>query len=366
MRLLIFLVILSLTGSIRSHWQRYTTAYDAAGELDYYQHSNYLQGDKAGYLPSDEQVHAVRGYQFIIQFSDPEKTLHDHPLLGTYLVGLSILLFDNPVVLSLFAGLLILFLVYQLAKIVTRDTNLAWLAVLIVSLEPLFIEQIGTSLLDIYLLLFSLAAIVTYLKWRQTDNSWFLVGSQLCLGFAFSTKFFLTSLPLFVALFGATLLSGNFKLFLRHVLSLPLVILAYLLGHFSYFYFHPSLLQFARYQRYLISWWAGTPTIQPFGVWSLIFQNRWQTWWGTREVIAAPGWWLGWPVLVGGGLLSLPILIIRKLRTVGIIPLYIFLVLNLALFSLSLVFPRYLLLILPICLVLCLYTVKSAHSGSGL
>lgn len=348
------LILLRLAMIIVPHWPKLVSQYDAVNELDYYQHSRYFQGDKADYLPSDEQVHAIRGWQFVVKLQDPEETLHDHPLLGTYLIGLSILVFGNPYVFSLFAGLLILVLIGKISQEISGDKTLVLLAVLIVAWEPLFAEQLTASLLDIYLLLFSLGALWGYVRWWRTGKFGDIALAQLCLGLAFATKFFITSMPLFAALYLPTIFSGNFRRFLTQTRALVFTALGFFLGNLTYFFYHPSLVSFARFQRYLLSWWAGTPTIKPGGVWSLVFENRWQTWWGDEAVVAVSGWWFGWPLFISLGLLSLPCLWLARKQSLGTASLYLFLVLNLGLFSLSLVFPRYLVLILPVAVVLSL------------
>jgi hypothetical protein len=103
-----------------------------------------------------------------------------------------------------------------------------------------------------------------------------------------ATKFFLGGLPLVVALLGATVFTGDFKRFKQHIFALIFVGVGFALGHLTYFYYHPSLLDLFRYQRYLLSWWAGSPQVPPFQVWDLIFANRWHTWWGTKRNYVRP------------------------------------------------------------------------------
>ncbi|KKU81063.1 MAG: Dolichyl-phosphate-mannose-protein mannosyltransferase family protein [Candidatus Gottesmanbacteria bacterium GW2011_GWA1_47_8] len=356
--LLLWLVALNIFLAVKNNWATFTATYDPVEELQYYQHSRYFQGDKVDYLPSDTRVHAIRGYQFIVLFQDPQNTLHDHPLLGTYLIGLSILLFHNPVVLSLFVGIAVLWLSYRLAILITGSKVLALLAVALMSFEPLFIEQIASSLLDLYLLFFSLAALVAYLLWQKEGNRNYLWLSQLCLGFAFATKFFISSLPLFVALYLSSLATNDLRRFLRHTQALIFIPAGFLAGHMTYFYYHPSLISFAKYQRYLLSWWAGTPTIKPLGVWPLIFQNQWHTWWGAEAVVTVPDWWWGWPFFIALGILSLPLLWILREKVQAQLAAYLFVIFNLVFFSLSLVFPRYLVLILPVAICLTLKLVE--------
>jgi hypothetical protein len=139
-------------------------------------------------------------------------------------------------------------------------------------------------------------------------------------------------------------------------------VIGFLIGNATYFWHHPSFISFLKYQRYLISWWAGTPAAKPLGIWSLIFENKWQTWWGSEAVIMVDQWWLGWPFFITLGLLSLPAIYLLSRANLGLVSLYTFLVLNLGLFSLSLVFPRYLVLIMPVALVLTIRLIQLLSS----
>lgn len=346
-RLILALLIFALGIFIWQNHAVYQERYQGEAEFSYYQNSRYVRGDKSDYLPSDGQVYALKGYLFVQKKLDPVNFEPGHPPLSAYFMGASILLFANPVISNLLFGLAILVVFYLLAVDITKRQTLAALLTLLLFTEPLFRSQLVEPLLDIYQLFFVLAAVLFYLKWLRTPNFKLIAVSQTALGLALASKFFLSGLPLLFALFLPTLFTLNFRRFTRHVLALAFVGFGFMLGHFSYFLFHPSLLEFARYQRYVLNWWAGSPQIAPFAVWDLIFVNRWHTWWANQGIIAAGEWRLTWPLTIGLGLISLPILLIRKKFSLAMLTLWLWQVFVLTQLSFTAVFPRHLLLILP-------------------
>lgn len=295
-----------------THINSYTSRYDGDYWMNQYQHSQYFQGDISSYILSDADTDAIRGYEFVVQKKDPNNILPGHPFLGTYLIGLSILLFGNPNVTALLAGLACLFLVYQIIKKLTGNSFWASIGVALVLMEPLFREQLTTSMLDIYLLMFSLAAVSSYISWLQKNHWNALIISQLCLGFALATKFFPATVPLWGALYLTTILTGNFHRFIVYTISLIFVAVGFMVGHITYFWYHPSLVDFVRFERYIISWWAGTTQVSPGGVWDLIFRNRWHTWWGDFSIQKVETWWIGWPIASILSVLSILILGVRR------------------------------------------------------
>lgn len=346
-RLILAVLIFSLSIFIWQNRSVYQQRYQGESEFSYYQNSRYVRGDKSDYLPSDSQVYALKGYLFVERKLDPVNFEPGHPPLSAYFMGTSILLFGNPVISNLIFGLASLVVFYLLAISITKHKTVAAILTFFLFSEPLFKAQLTEPLLDIYQLFFALVAVFFYIKWLRSPNFKFIAFSQTALGLALASKFFLSGLPLLFVLFLTTLLSGNFQRFIRHVFALAFVVLGFMFGHFSYFLFHPSLLEFARYQRYILNWWAGSPQIAPFAVWDLIFANRWHTWWDNQGIITAGEWRFTWPLVIGLGLISLPVVLFRKKFNLPILAVWLWQVFILMQLSFAAVFPRHLLLILP-------------------
>ena len=163
-----------------------------------------------------------------------------------------------------------------------------------------------------------------------------------------STKFVLSGAPLPIALVISTVLLNNFNKFKQYIFSLPFIGLGYIVGHITYFFYHISPVSFIKYQRYIISWWFGSPQTMPLQVWDMIFFNRWHTWWGNMEIVPMSVWRITWPVVFVISILSVLIFLYRHLSLKYILPLYLWLLISLLLYSFETVYPRHLLFIFPV------------------
>jgi hypothetical protein len=163
-------------------------------------------------------------------------------------------------------------------------------------------------------------------------------------------------------LYLATIFTGNFSKFNQHSLALSAVFLGFCLGHWQFFIFHHSPIEFLKYQRYLISWWSGSPQVKPGGVYDLIFANHWHTWWGSRAIVPVSTWWWGWALGLVFGLVSLILLVRQHKLTTIWQALSLWISFSFVIFTFSATYPRHLLLILPACYLLALkfFTTKKA------
>ena len=322
----------------------YTRSVSPQVAKDAYFASSYIKGDW-GVTLSDSDLYLAEGHLLVGENYDLEKLTPGHPPLGKYLIGLSWQYLTNPYLLQFVSFALVLFLVSALA-----GTPLLGL---IFSFEPLLLEQLSLTLLDIHFLVFLLASLFffnRFLKQKEVRKQAFsIIFSWLSLGLAMSTKFFPVTFPLIGAYFLFVLVKGDFPRFLRLALSFPLVALTFALGHLTYFFYHPSLLSFARFTRYQINWWAGSPQTPPLGIFKVIFLNRWHTWWGDG-VISAPGWSWTWPILT-----SLAFLAFRSWKEK---PFYLYLLVSFLFLSFQAIFPRHLLSVLPIIYLLSYDTIR--------
>lgn len=338
--LLIYAVFIIATNS-----SVFGQSFDPQKAQQRYFNSAYIKGDKADYILSDSELYTTEGFFLIQEGRDLKKITPGHPPLGKYLIGISTYVFGSPIWLNFLFGLGVLLLIYLLAS-QFFSSKISLLTMIVFSFEPLFLSTLTKTMLDVYLLFFSLLSVYFYLRWLKQDKFAYIFTSQLSLGLAFSSKIFISSVPLLAALVLTTLFTGNFKRFIDHTIAGVGIGFGFLIGHLSFFFHHPSLLDFASYQRFILSWWVGSPQLVPGLVWDLIYRNRWHTWWGDG-VVSVQSWWPGWPLFITLGLLSLPLDKISKRFDFKALPLYLWLLLSLLLFTFEAVYPRHLLIILP-------------------
>ena len=344
-RLLCILLSLRLLFLFWTNLPLYTQSFDIQDAKDAYFASTYIKGDKGDITLSDSDLYLVEGHFLVGENYDLEKLTPGHPPLGKYLIGFSWKYLGSPYILQFISFALVLLLLSLLA-----GTPLLGL---VFSFEPLFLEQLSLTLLDVHFLVFILSSLLFFTRFIKEKSvkkqNLLVVLSWLFLGLAMATKFFPVTFPLIGAYILLILLQGDFSRFLRLVLTFPLIGLGFALGHLSYFFYHPSLLSFARFTRYQINWWAGSPQTAPLAIFKVVFLNKWPTWWG-EGIIPAPGWWWGWPVFT-----SLAFFSFRTWKTK---PFYFYLLISFLFLSVQAIFPRHLLPILPIIYLLSYDTIR--------
>lgn len=314
--------------------------YDGQAAFQKYQDSAYTRGDKSPVLLSDSELYALKGYLFIEKKLDMIKFEPGHPPLGSYLMGLSNKFLGNPLYANLLVGTTFTLLLFTLVNSFLSSIPSAFITLAFVS-SPLILSQFKDTLLDIYQLTFALGAISLYRSQRHLPLMQLLVGLML------ATKFFLGGIILPVALTLSTVSIGDFKLFKRYIFSLIFLPAGFVLGHLSFFTSGHNLIEFARYQRYILNWWAGSPQTPPFQVWDLILFDRWHTWWDKFEIVAVPEWSPLWGMLIIGGLLG--IVLTKKIsgkERPFFIACYLWLFLGSFQLSFTAAFPRHLIFIL--------------------
>lgn len=344
----IFLIAINILIFVNKNKGIYFQKYDYSYWQNRFDHSQYAQGDKGAYILSDAELNTFRGYQYVQRKIDLENFLPGHPPLASYLLGFSIAIFSNQYVVSLIFGVITLFFLYKIGVLVTDNKLLSVVITFLFSLEPIFLTQLNDSMLDIFQLCFGLGAIFFYLKWIKNNRFIFLVFSQILVGFVLSSKFFLSGSPLPIALTISVVLLNNFKKFKQYIYSLFYIAIGFLIGHLSYFFYHPSIISFIKYQRYIIEWWFGSPQTKPLQVWDMIFFNRWHTWWGNLDIVPIDIWRFTWPVIFLVSILSILLFKLHRVTTRYVLPLYLWLVISLTLYSFETVYPRHLLFIFPV------------------
>lgn len=234
---------------------------------DLYSKSQYVLGQKSIGGIGDDGLYAFAGYYYLFQRGDVSSVNFEHPPLGKYLIGLSIFLFQNENVINLIYFGILLFTLYRLARSIQLSSLQAVCSVFLFSLDPLFLDHLLRSQLDLPFTLFFTLGVYFFLKGLAEAK--FLFWSHLFWGMAFATRFF----PIFVLIYVYLLVVIIFrkKSFLSvFLISSVFVPLIYLVSHISFFVYHPSIIEFLRHKKWMLAWFTGTPIV--FGnIWRNIF-----------------------------------------------------------------------------------------------
>ncbi len=294
---------------------------------------------------SDEDLRTFAAIEYI-QGKDPSVVNFEDPPLGKYLLGLSYLFLGNILFVQFAASLGILLLTYLLARRLPLPLPHSLLPSLILVFDPLFVERVKTVNLEMIQLLFMLAAFFFLVRRKQSLLSLFLLG--LAVGGVMASKVFFVGLLL--------LFYSCFILFLhRHTKRVSSVIfvslgslLVYLGSYSIYFAFH-SVSDFLRLHIDIIRLYRSyLPEYPWFEIWRILLLGKWRTWFATPPIQPVSEYWIAWPI---AAVLTASLFFAKRNWKIPLQPPTVLLdwIITYLLFqSIHVVFPRYILLVLPV------------------
>ena len=307
------------------HWDKLTPSY-----TNYCSSSHEFKGNI-----DDPQLYTLAGYYYI-KGADPTAINPESQPLTKYLFGLSLLLFGNPLFIEYLSLVCLLVLLYLFARpFLTFPWTL--LPLILFSTDKLVLQQLHFAYLDLATTAFILFYL--YAVWRHSRLVPILLG-LVALAKSFSLGILATIVTM-VYLY----LTRKSKL-KDFVLHLWITILVYLLGYFMFFVHGHNLIDFVRLHLNTLRLYRSYVPEYPKGeIFRLIFTNRWRQWYGSFALIPVSEWTFLWPFTLIASFLTL---LVKQLRTKPIVLLHlIWIIVYFAFISLRLVFPRYLLPVLP-------------------
>jgi hypothetical protein len=197
-----------------------------------YYNSQYVKKANASPIP-DETFESYAGAAFL-KGKNPILIVHEHPPLGRYIIGMSILLFDNsstiilPLLMLSFVG------VFLIGRLILQDTFLALFPLGIFVNEPLTMGKLNFApLLEPIQLPFIIFALYFFIKGVKSKDylHWFLFTS-IMLGFVISIRFFILGFAEGLAMVAYCILSRSMdRKLLTFILTLPLSLVVLLLSY---------------------------------------------------------------------------------------------------------------------------------------
>jgi dolichyl-phosphate-mannose--protein O-mannosyl transferase len=162
------------------------------------EYSNILAGKPAPLerMFSDDKLYSALGWLYI-HGAVPDMSAH--PPLAMYMIGLSEILFMNPVVLGTIFSILTLVLVFLTSKKVVDTFPFALLPVLILSSDKLYIEFSSFAFLDVYAAFFAVLAVSLLLSEKRWATPALYVIIGLALACKWTTVFLLFLPPIYYA-----------------------------------------------------------------------------------------------------------------------------------------------------------------------
>ncbi len=255
---ILVLIIISLSAFIVSKKSYFLRKFDPEFFGQLYTNSQYVIGDRSVGGIGDDGLYAFAGYYYFFQKGDVSSVNFEHPPLGKYLIGLSIYLFQNENMINLIYFVLLLISTYCLALKLTKNKIISILSVFILSVNPLLLDHLIRSQLDLPFTLFFITAIYTFLC--SLENHKLIFISSFFWGLAFATRFFPILIPIELYLI-YFIVRYERKMLGKYLISLLIIPLIYLLTHISFFIYHPSMLEFIRHKIWMLSWYKGSPIL---------------------------------------------------------------------------------------------------------
>jgi len=333
---LIFTLGANLLIRVYSYRTEYLTKYDPVYWESRYLNSQWVVPDSTQPI-GDDGLYAYAGWEYI-HGRDPTTLNAEMPPLGKYFVGLSILVFGNQNIFALACGLLVLFGLYKLNKLIFKNQNWALLPVVLFSFEPLFWQQLRAPFLDLLYLLFLLFTFYFLLKEK-------ILLSVFFLGLMMATKASVATFILMViAILGYLIISRQPKVIKRWLTALPIFFVVFSLVYIRYFWLGHGLISFLGVQKWILNFYSVGAKAIPQSVWQMLLTGRWFTWW--NGIANIPEWWIGWAIMLVGAIVYWSVVIIRRKVDKSLL-IAVWLLVYLIFLTFVPAWPRYLLVVIP-------------------
>ncbi len=340
--LLALFFAVSLVSAIYGYKDEYTTRFDPEYWKMRYEKSQWVVSDSKNSI-GDDGLYAYAGWNYITG-GDPTLLNAEMPPLGKYLIGVGEVVFGNQNILPLLIGLACLVVFYLLNLKLFASKLIACIPVFLFSFDPLFTAQLRAPYLDTTYLLFLLLTLYFTLQ-----KKYVLVG--IFLGCFAATKFPIGSLFLFAPVLAWVYLfdKKNMKKFIASMFLWPTV---FILSYIMYFIKGGNLYSFLGVQKWILHFYS-TGVKAKYGiVYPMILFGKWYTWFGGVQKVSE--WTILWPISFIGSMFAIFTFAAqyvrdRKVKIVysGRILIALWVVSYLCFLTITPVFPRYLLLLLP-------------------
>lgn len=279
--------------------------------------SQYMIKKNPGII-TDEVLEAYASGAFI-RGTDPILLVHDQPPLGRYLVGLSIIVFNNENTFSILFFAFSLFGIFLIAKEVLKNTLYSLLPVVIFANEPLMHQKIViTPLLELTHLPFIVFSIYFFLRmiknkaFHRSFYAWAILTS-LSLGFVISIRFFVLGGAILLSFILFFIIKKRFMDMFSFFLTLPLALFVLWFSYIKTVIDFHSVIKPFSVQKYIYVY-QSSKFMLPFTVWDLLMFNRWHTWWADRKISSDPNWVVLWPISTILSFILIVLGVIRKTR----------------------------------------------------
>ena len=300
----------------------------------------------------DDGLYAYAGWEYV-HGKDPSLLNAEIPPLGKYLIGLSILVFNNQNIFAFISGILFLISFYFLNTKIFKEKVLAFLPVALFSFEPLFYTQLRAPFLDLLYGTFLFLVFYFFLTKKYILSSIFL-GCMMATKASVAT-FAITEGSIFLYLFTTRKINE-----IKNIVFLsPVAFFVLTLSYLRYFLLGHNIFGFLKVQKWIISFYGMGAKGKFADIFQMIMTGKWSTWFSAT--IPVTEWQITWPLVFIFSFLC--IILIFKYKYIDASFLFVSWIFVYGAFLLLIpVFPRYLLILLPFFYTLLVYVVKRFRS----
>lgn len=288
---------------------------------------------------SDGDVYLATGYLYAMG-SDPSLNNFEHPPVIKYLFGFATILWNNPLIVQIIFGFILVNHIYAVGHKLTGKWQVGIISALLLAIDPLFLDILGQPLLDLGQTVFMLWYF--YLIFYNKKN-W--IGQGMLLALFAGCKFWIT--PAFFIV-----IISLYKWY-KHELSREYFLhLAFSLFVYAGFYAQSFMQQgwgfnLIWHMLKTLKYRLVHNTSTYFGASILLYTSGyWKSWWDNSGFIRDSSWTLLWPIgLLSTLYQSFKLLNLREISMSTIIA--IFPISYLLFLGVQAPFPRYFLIFLP-------------------
>jgi len=302
---------------------------------------------------SDEGVYRYIGYR-LVNGENPFNLDYWVPPMGKYWYGVAAKYLQNPYFTTFAFYLLSIFVFALLAKLIFLKDNIRWLAIYLWVVNPVIVEQVWQTMLDLPMTLFFLIHVYFLFKFQNNKSFKNLILAAIFLGLMAGTKpaYFIPMIGLvdYLWIFLNSQKNNRFK---NLFLYLIFVFGGYILAYTCYFIAHPNPIPWIRLHEKVINFQknnSGSHDI--LNIFKTIFLDKYKGFWVGGKEMVVKSWSLILPI--GTILLAKNILFFKKTLKQNSQIAYLTLIgTGYILMCLTIDFwPRYLVLLVPILIIL--------------
>jgi hypothetical protein len=293
----------------------------------------------------DDGIYSYASYR-LMQGESIEATNANKPPVGLYLLGLSIQIFRNPLMVELLLGMGVVICFFFLSLKLLENKIPALMTTCLFSLEPFIFSNYSIALLDLPQLFFLLAHLL-FLFYSTTGkkfNQALALLSGIFLGFFAETK-----PPLFLPIIIPLEIFYLYKLkqLSKFIFIIPGFIIAMLVPYFKFFQSGHNLTDYLKLHKYMAAvYYSGKNQLFPLSIWSSLLIGQFPDV-VTGRLNKIITWWPILPIVTVFGLFQMFKSIFTKNLSIFLKGLGVFSIIALCIYTVVPSYPRYLIIIIP-------------------